>query len=243
MKLYNLIFLALIIGSLISVVSAEVQSLPPVRQGECAYIQQTCSNCTFVNLESITINHANPTYLNTPMTQQGYTYNYTYCNTSFLGNYIVSTCGDIDGANPPICVNYNFIVGGEFTSAQSLIAIILFIFLLVIFIGSIYSFVVIPFNNPKTPEGEIINVDFKKYLKIGMLGLSYICLVGLIYFSWNFAYGILQFTEMANFFYVLYRFSFIFMFLALPTLFIIAIFRFAKDMSIYKDLIRGLTVK
>jgi hypothetical protein len=241
MKAKYLMFLALACFFLISVASAEVQSLPSIRQGECAYLEQTCSNCTYVNLESVTMNKQPPTYLNLTMTKQGNSYNYTWCNTSILGKYIVKTCGDVDGANT--CVPYDFIVGGEYTSAQSLIAIILFIFLGLIFISSIYGFMVIPFNNPRTPEGEIVNVDFKKYLKIGLFGLAYVCLVGLIYFSWNLSYGILQFTEMANFFYILFRMSFIFMFLALPSLFIVAVFRFAKDMKIYKDLMRGLTVK
>lgn len=80
----------------IPLISAE--TLGAVKKGDCISIIQTCDNCTYVNITRVTINNQNLSYPNLMMSQpvQG-NYNYSYCNNSVLGNYIITTCGDLNG--------------------------------------------------------------------------------------------------------------------------------------------------
>lgn len=115
-------------------VSAEIQSLPPQKVGTCVNIAQTCSNCTYVNIDSVTYPNLTKTYLNTAMSNEGYGYSYSFCDTWTLGDYIVATCGDVDGI--VTCINYDFPVtptgGPESNTLIFLVSIISAVVLLII---------------------------------------------------------------------------------------------------------------
>lgn len=100
------IMLFMVLGMfLISLASAEVQTLPPVKQGDIVDLPQTCSNCTYMN---ISVNYPNQSIAirNKIMTKVGSEYNYSFSNTTALGNYISTTCGNPDGVYT--CVSYDF---------------------------------------------------------------------------------------------------------------------------------------
>ena len=92
---------------ILPIVNAEMQHLPTQKVGNCFQIEQTCSNCTYVNIESITYPRPNSTvaYVNTPMDNVGHGYTYNFC-PNINGNYVVKTCGDADGVLT--CVAYDF---------------------------------------------------------------------------------------------------------------------------------------
>ncbi len=81
-----------------SFASADIQ-LDDFKQGECAKLEQTCDTCTYVNLTKVSKTGANATSwnINQPMTKVGVDYNYSFCNTNSLGNYIYTVVGDKDG--------------------------------------------------------------------------------------------------------------------------------------------------
>lgn len=81
----NKLIFGLILGIFLLVsVSA---TLPPVKQFDCIQIK-TISNATQVNLSSITFPNETSRYLNVVMTKNAKTFNYTFCDTSQIGNYI-----------------------------------------------------------------------------------------------------------------------------------------------------------
>lgn len=94
-RLYLLVLLSLI---LLNVVSADI-NLPAGKQNECISLKQTCDTCTYVNISTVARGGANATtfYLNTPMTKYGVDYNYSFCNTSVIGDYTYTVYGDKDG--------------------------------------------------------------------------------------------------------------------------------------------------
>jgi hypothetical protein len=100
---FLLFFIAII--SIISV-SAEVQTLGTFKQNACVNLVQTCNNCTTVNLTRVQAPDSSINIIGNYMQKQGSIYNYSYCSTSQIGTYIVTTCGDADGTNA--CVNYDF---------------------------------------------------------------------------------------------------------------------------------------
>jgi hypothetical protein len=81
---------------LISMASAKID-LGSFKQGECAYIKQTCDTCTYVNLSSISRTGANATTwnLNAVMTKSNVDYSYTFCDIGIAGGF--SVYGDKGG--------------------------------------------------------------------------------------------------------------------------------------------------
>lgn len=198
--------------------------------------------CSPSTILSISIDNQNGTNIINNQTMHGESTFFNYSlPTSDLGTYHVFIIAPGNNATS----EFYYLVtaqGIEYSIGQSIIYFILFIVLLTIFIGSIYGFLVIPFNNPRGGDGEVVYVDYKKYFKIGLLALSYVCFIGITFFAWNISYGILQFSSMANFFYFLFRTAFILMFPAFVILFVFGTIRLVKDMKIAKELFRGLSV-
>lgn len=76
--------------------TATEKSLGSVQQNTCARLKQTCANCSFVNITSITLK--NIQYVsNVQMTKSIVDFNYTFCNTSTMGEYTYVTYGNPDG--------------------------------------------------------------------------------------------------------------------------------------------------
>ncbi len=99
----------------LSMASASIDDLGTVQQYDCISLLQTCDDCTYNNITSIL--YPNRTTealsLDVEMTQDGLDYNYTFCNTSALGTYLVQGKGDASGQST---WNYKFNVtttGGE----------------------------------------------------------------------------------------------------------------------------------
>jgi hypothetical protein len=100
-------FLLFFLLFITSYVSAEVQTLPPVERGQCIELTQTCSNCTYVNFTSMVYPNKTQSIVGIGMTTfNNINYNATFCDTNSLGDYIVTTCGDIDGGFE--CVDFDF---------------------------------------------------------------------------------------------------------------------------------------
>jgi hypothetical protein len=98
----------LILMFLITLVSAEVQTLPPVKQGTCILLVQSHPNATLINVTAIRYPDGTEDSISRAMTTtNGINFRYSFCNTSQIGSYIVNTCGNGDGVfdcPPP----YNF---------------------------------------------------------------------------------------------------------------------------------------
>jgi len=81
---------------LIGIVTAS--SFGIYKQNECVDLVITCDNCTYVNISSIEYPNSSKAVLNVITTNDsGVSYNYTYCDTSELGQYNVRSFGDDDG--------------------------------------------------------------------------------------------------------------------------------------------------
>jgi hypothetical protein len=87
--------------SMLPVVSAEVKNLGTFKQGKCVILKQTCANCTFVNITSVTTKNSAGASVQmlgeVAMTKIGTEYNYTFCLTSNSGEYTYNTFGNPDG--------------------------------------------------------------------------------------------------------------------------------------------------
>lgn len=103
-KIYSLIFGVMLFLMLIVPIMADtqigvVQSLPPVKQGDCVILPQSCTTCTYNKISSVTYPNSTQALGQVTMTQTGNSsYSYSFCNTTVLGRYIVNGFGDPSGS-------------------------------------------------------------------------------------------------------------------------------------------------
>lgn len=93
-SLFLIIFLILII---LPLVGAEIQSLGTFRTSDCIDLKQTCANCTYINFTSVLYPNSTELMGEVEATKIGRVYNYTICNATAVGSYIVNGVGNVDG--------------------------------------------------------------------------------------------------------------------------------------------------
>ena len=109
---------------------------------------QVCDNCSYVNLTTVQLPNSTILSLNTNMTSTGTTFNASFSQTDLLGNYIYTTCGDVDGILT--CESVSFIVtttGSILSTAQGIVYIVFLIAVLFIFSLSLYGAIKIPWKH------------------------------------------------------------------------------------------------
>ena len=77
--------------------SSSAGSIGLVKQGNCINLYNYCPTCSYINLTAIKYPAGTMSYMNNGMTKTGTNYNYTFCNTTSLGDYSYTTCGDKEG--------------------------------------------------------------------------------------------------------------------------------------------------
>ena len=134
------LFIGLILLLNFSLVVAEQHTLKPVTKGECATIPQSHPNATSINITKIRYPDDTENYTVIPMnTTNGYNFYYNFCNTSQVGDYIITTCGDGDGVTT--CMDFDFPVtayGNMESEASAIIYSLLLLFLVGLVIGLVF---------------------------------------------------------------------------------------------------------
>lgn len=202
-KLFILMMFLLI--SFTYAISGQEQSLGTFRQGECVELIQTCSNCTFNNISSVMYPNSSLALNQATMTKTGTFYNYTFCSTSPLGEYIVNGFGDLNGLDEIWAYSFLITPAGEnLETGQALLYMFMLIVFISIFLLSFYGSIVLPWKNERNPYDEIIKVNYRKYLKMFCMGMSYVFLVWVSYISWNLSWGYLHMRGIADMFRYLF---------------------------------------
>ena len=129
------IILTIIVGIfLISLVSAEQQTLGTFKQNVCIQLTQTCGNCTYNNISFVYMTSDVILYnVSDQMTKVGTFYNYSFCDTSTIGEYIVNGFGDPDGKQTSWTYDFKITSTGFLEKSvllNPLILIFLFIFII-----------------------------------------------------------------------------------------------------------------
>ena len=128
------IFIFMITIFLVATISADLGTF---KQNECVNIR-TILNSTEVNISSISYPNGTVLYLDTAMTANGKTFNYTFCDTLPLGEYIYDYY-DVDndkGYSNSFEISYG---GDKFDMTQGIILLGLFGFMGLLF-GISYTF-------------------------------------------------------------------------------------------------------
>lgn len=201
------LILILCVLFLVSLVSAEIQTLGTFRAGDSIELIQNCLTSTYSNISRII--YPNGTLaLNTQtiMTKNGDDYNYTFSDTTAQGQYIVYGVCDEDGSKTNWVYDFDITYAGEtFDEGRAvlysaLMGIFLFLFLLVIFMI------------PKFPEkfeigeeGDVIGVNWLSYLRPIFYGIAWALLLAITFLSSNIARAYIPNDLFANTLFVIWR--------------------------------------
>ncbi len=237
------IMLILILGIfLISFVSAEQQTLGTFKKDECMQLTQTCGNCTHNNLTYVYQTIDAILYnISDGMTKSGTFYNYTFCNTSIVGEYIVNGFGDPDGEQASW--TYNFWItptGTILKTSDSLTYILLTIGSFFFFMLSLWGGMVLPFKNKRNDEEKVVAVQKLKYFKLLCLAISYVLFVWLLNLFLTLSTNFSILTQYTKFFEVIFSVVNSFSYPFFVLMFIVMLFLAWKDLALKKLLLRGI---
>jgi len=135
----NKLLISIILGiMLIGLVSAGEQgeNIGTYKAGGCVALPQVCASCTYSKILSIIPPNQTIYNINDLMSKDGAFYNYTFCDTSQLGEYKVSGVFDVDGIDQSF--NYVFTITADgYPNTSNRIDIVKLIFLCISVLFSI----------------------------------------------------------------------------------------------------------
>lgn len=195
--------LFLFIFSLIFIASTQADSgfYGTFQQNKCINLVQICADCSYNNISSVNFPNSSQAIGQTIMTKTGTKYNYSFCNTTALGVYTIN--GQGDPASTTAIWTYDFEItptGDAFSTAQGILYIFMLIVMIGLFLFTSYAFGTIQGSNVRNSDGDVLKVNWKKYLKMFCFALSYLFLVWIVFLAWNLAYGYLQMRGLGLFF-------------------------------------------
>lgn len=241
MKILMLGFLMIMV---MGFASAEIGSIDdPASLNQCIQIIQQDSQTNSATLTFVYYPDGTILNIQKSMTALGNgSFSYTFCNTSIAGEYTANGIGNYSNSD----WNYKFYVNNLgrpiASTSQSLIYILLLIILSVASILSFRFASELPDKNISTPDGEIIKINYEKYLKWFLYSLVYIFGVWITYLCYGISNSILEIDTLTNMFYYIFKILLFGGMLALPILLVYGAIVYTRDMQIVKDLERGLSV-
>ena len=133
----KLVLFTIIIMLLSSFVLAQEQSWGTVKKDECINLIQTCANCTSINFTSVVNPDKIAIRTDLVTDKSGTEFNYSFCNTSIIGQYIVNGVGDVDGLNTVFAADFEVTQTGKETTINVTMALgIIIILAILISFGS-----------------------------------------------------------------------------------------------------------
>ncbi|MAH48481.1 hypothetical protein CMI37_21830 [Candidatus Pacearchaeota archaeon] len=244
MKPQTKIAIVMLILLVIPIISA-AQDIGTIRRNDCITLPQVCENCTYNNISSV-LAPVNRTLLlaNVPMTKDDTYYNYSFCNTTELGGYIVNGFGDLDGTKT--AWTYNFEVTGtgfEFTSSRSTYYIGLLAMLVFFFVITIFAIPKIPTGNNSDNYGMLMSINHLKHLKPVLMIVSWIILIGIIFTSSNIALAYLGSSMFGQLLFRMYQIMFSMTLPGIVVMFIFIFINIFRDREMKKMIERGVDIQ
>lgn len=125
-----IIALLLTFALMMPMVSAVTGNLGTFKMGECVQLLQTCADCTYNTITSVTFPDSTQALGLTSMEKNGLVYNYTFCDTNYTGVYTINGFGDLGGTDT--IWNYQMEITntgkGSTTGSSFLLGILLILF-------------------------------------------------------------------------------------------------------------------
>lgn len=178
-KLSVFFFVVLLIGSVNAIGCDKEGYKGSVTKGDTINISVSCPTCTYVNI-SVLDPDKRFLFVNEGMNKIGYLFWYEFnsTQTNKVGTYFIDGYSNLD---TPLGLCFEVTKTGEtLTTGNSIIYGILNLFVFVFFILCLYFAIRIPYKNNANEKGAIIQVTKLKYIKIFMIGLTYVMFTWLL---------------------------------------------------------------
>lgn len=183
---------------LISFASA---NLGTFQQDTCVNIR-TALNTTQVNISSISYPNETVLFLDNEMTRNGKTFNYSFCDTGVIGEYVYDFY-DLEGN---VFVNdFNITYNGDdLTNAKAILYAILLAISVFFWFLILYYTTKLPSKNPRDDEG-LVMVSNLKYLRDTLFAVLYLVSWSILFLASNIAIAYLPFQMFGNFLFALWQ--------------------------------------
>lgn len=243
-KLLLFLMAIVLIAGFVDVASAQEQTLGTFIKDSCIQLKQTCGNCTYVNISRVSAPDSSVLILgNFSMSRQDTTYNYTFCQTSQIGEYIVDWKADPDGITT--AGNYNFFIsltGMQPSTAQGTIYFFLGLLSIAIFGLSLYGAIKIPWKHPRNSQGVIVGINDLKYVKLFLWFFTYLMII-FITFAFRHVSKIADWDVASNWFNFMFWFLIVFLLPVFIITFITGIIAFFDAKKLDRLMLRGFKVR
>lgn len=230
----TLLFLMIVVLGIgfISLVSA---GLGTFKQDDCMEIV-TILNSSQANISSLTYPNNSILFLDSSMTKNAKTFNYTFCDTSLVGKYnydYYDLEGNVYVNDFIVTYNGDDLDEGKATLFTVFLAItILFWFLILFFIGKL------PSTDSGGEEG-LIQISKLKYLRDALYGVLWAVSISILFLASNVAIAYLPGEMFGNFLFTLFE---LMMWLTIPFVIIWALwifYRLVTDAKLKRFMERG----
>lgn len=128
------LFIGIFLMSLASATTQE--SLGTFKQGDCVDLKQGCASCSYVNFTRVIYPNGTQALGNVQADKDGSIFNYTFCDASALGKYIVYGIGDVDSTDTVFAYTFDILSQDKEFKLQDIIFII---FLIIIFFAVLFG--------------------------------------------------------------------------------------------------------
>lgn len=222
----KIIFLILFIIVLnINIIFLVNASLGTFQQNDCINIR-TILNSSYVNISSLSYPDSTKALTNVGMTKNGYSFNYSFCNTTQIGNYIYDYFDDKGN----VYVN-DFtisITGYTISTGESIIYFIGLIISIILFGLCLYFTIIIPYENESDSEG-FITIKKIKYLKIFMIPICYMFLLMIVGLARGITANLVQVDYISNIFNWIFWLMLVAILPMIPIIFFVFIAKLVQD--------------
>lgn len=242
----KLVLIGLLGLLMLNMAVAEVQSLQTQQIETDVELKQIGADFLSCNITSVSYPNTTVFVEDVLMTKRGTEYNFTISmdNISTLGNYIVN--GFCTNGSDDIVWAYDFDVtynGNKLNTERSilyigLIAILVFLFLLIVF--NIHK---LPSGDHVSQEGLILDINNLKYLRPVLWGLAWAVLLGIVFLTSNVSIAYLPNAMFGDFFFTLYRIMFLVTLPMTVVWFIWLFYKLLHDRETKRMIDRGVDIR
>lgn len=229
-------FIFLIISMIVLMIGIASASYGTFKQNSCIQIK-IISNSSLVNISSISYPNSSTAISDSPMTKIAKTFNYTFCNTTVLGNYIYDYYDNLGNIYVnDFKITYN---GEDITIQQSYFYIIALIFLVLLLFGTVFIINKLPSKDETDEDGLVIHVSMLKHFRFVLWMFVWFMSMAIVFIISNIGIAYLQNPMIGNLFFVVYRLMFYFTIIGVPVYISFIFYKIFKDKEMKRLIGRG----
>jgi hypothetical protein len=234
------IVLLVMILSVLFLTDFSSASLGTYKINDCVDIK-TILNSSATNISTISYPNSSVAVTNTKMSKNGQTFNYTFCETSVIGDYVYDYFDNIGNVYVnDFTITYT---GYALTTEQVYIYLAALLFLVFLSIGLVFVINKLPSGDNTDEEGVLLNINMLKHVRPILWTFVWIIGIAILFIISNLGIAYLPNSMIGNLFFTLYRIFFIFTMVAVPVYFIWIFYKIFKDREVKKMIERGVEVR